>query len=98
MPQEFLCPITLEIMIDPVIASDEHTCKCPRLVMFLLVSGRAISPLSSSVHHLTKPDKLLGLLQMSAWPCCSGCKNTTQVQSRDSPSNLTSGGILHCDS
>ena len=25
-PTGFLCPITLELMSDPVIASDDHTC------------------------------------------------------------------------
>ena len=34
-PEQFLCPITLEIMRDPVVASDEHTCKLAGLAEHL---------------------------------------------------------------
>ena len=96
VPEDFLCPITLEIMKDPVIASDEQTCE--RLDTLLLMFTAPVVTLGQAPQQAFLPnaDATLQMLQMSARHCFCGCNSKTQAQSHASPSSLISEGTVHC--
>lgn len=47
-PNEFCCPISQEVMVDPVVASDGHSYERRQLEQWFRVRGRMISPLTNS--------------------------------------------------
>lgn len=57
-PRELICPITQELLHDPVIASDGHTYERTSLVTWLSM-GNARSPVTNSLLENTNPNMLV---------------------------------------
>jgi hypothetical protein len=57
-PRELICPITQELLHDPVIASDGHTYERKSLVTWLSM-GNARSPVTNSLLENTNPNALV---------------------------------------
>lgn len=57
-PRELICPITQELLVDPVIASDGHTYERKSLVTWLSM-GNHRSPVTNSLLENTNPNSLV---------------------------------------
>ena len=61
-PDAFLCPITYDLMKDPVVASDGHTYERDALTHWFTQACRASAPL-----HLPTPQRSSILLRCPGW-------------------------------